>query len=158
MVSLTYPRVASWARWGTRFSHGFKEVAARLARPDMPWSPVLKGFAPDEANVNDYSKSEGSRLLMHWDDRGLYEEILCSVTVLGECVMTFRPSGSSNFRGREGSAEGPAVRMHIPARSLLVLRGAARDLASLHISPRLRVRMATRCAGASRLSQDLRWR
>ena len=95
----------------------------------MPWSRVLKGFAPDEANVNDYSKSEGSRLLMHWDDRGLYEEILCSVTVLGECVMTFRPSGSSNFRKDEGQGEegtDEAVRMHIPARSLLVLRGAAR--------------------------------
>ena len=35
---------------------------------------------------------------MHWDDRGLYEEAVCSVTVLGECVMTFRPSGRSNFR------------------------------------------------------------
>lgn len=27
-----------------------------------------------QANVNDYRRSECSKLLMHWDDRGLYEE------------------------------------------------------------------------------------
>ena len=27
-----------------------------------------------QANVNDYRRSESSQLLMHWDDRGLYED------------------------------------------------------------------------------------
>ncbi|CAK9054564.1 Alkylated DNA repair protein ALKBH8 homolog (Alpha-ketoglutarate-dependent dioxygenase ALKBH8 homolog) (AtALKBH8) [Durusdinium trenchii] len=103
------------------------EVSARLASGEMPWSSVLKGFIPNEANVNDYSRSEGSKLLMHWDDRGLYEEPVCSVTVLGECIMTFRPSGRSNFKSTSAEeGEGPSVRLLVPERSLLVLKGAAR--------------------------------
>lgn len=31
-------------------------------------------LTPLQANVNDYRRSECSKLLMHWDDRGLYEE------------------------------------------------------------------------------------
>eukprot|EP00435_Cladocopium_sp_Y103_P051747 s722_g16.t1 len=108
------------------------EVATRLGKKGKPWSSCLKSFKPNEANVNDYRRSESSQLLMHWDDRGLYEEAVCSVTVLGECIMTFQPSGRSNFRSSEGegdsgAADGrEAVRLAVPARSLLVLKGAAR--------------------------------
>ena len=49
-----------------------------------------------KANVNDYSR-DGSRLLLHWDDRGLYEECVCSLTVMGDCVMTFQMGGKSNL-------------------------------------------------------------
>lgn len=105
------------------------EVAARLGKKGKPWSSCLKSFKPNEANVNDYRRSESSQLLMHWDDRGLYEEAVCSVSVLGECIMTFQPTGRSNFRSSEGDAEaegGRAVRLVVPARSLLLLKGAAR--------------------------------
>jgi hypothetical protein len=30
------------------------------------------------------------------------EEAVCSVSVLGECIMTFQPTGRSNFRSSEG--------------------------------------------------------
>ncbi|CAJ1349872.1 unnamed protein product [Effrenium voratum] len=104
------------------------EVAQRLGQPGLPWSKVLKGFQPNEANVNAYSQAS-SRLLLHWDDRGLYEEPVCSVTVQGDCVMTFRLGGRSNLKAPEAgdsTDEAPTVRVRVPPLSLLVLRGAAR--------------------------------
>ncbi|CAE7353080.1 ALKBH8 [Symbiodinium natans] len=104
------------------------QVSQRLSQPGLPWSRCLKGFVANEANVNDYSR-DGSRLLLHWDDRGLYEECVCSVTVMGECMMTFQLGGRSNLSSSSSSSETQGVaplRVAIPARSLLVLRGAAR--------------------------------
>ncbi|CAE7694237.1 ALKBH8 [Symbiodinium sp. CCMP2456] len=103
-------------------------VSQRLSQQGLPWSGCLKGFVPNEANVNDYSR-DGSRLLLHWDDRGLYEECVCSVTVMGDCVMTFQMGGRSNLSApssKTTGADAPVVRVAIPPRSLLVLRGSAR--------------------------------
>eukprot|EP00439_Symbiodinium_sp_Y106_P069828 s239_g12.t1 len=103
-------------------------VSQRLSQQGLPWSRCLKGFVPNEANVNDYSR-DGSRLLLHWDDRGLYEECVCSVTVIGDCVMTFQMGGRSNLSApssKTAGADAPTIRVAIPPRSLLVLRGSAR--------------------------------
>ena len=40
------------------------------------WSILISALHDAmQANVNDYSRSESSKLLMHWDDRGLYEAV-----------------------------------------------------------------------------------
>eukprot|EP00931_Biecheleriopsis_adriatica_P048034 TRINITY_DN27739_c0_g2_i1.p1 TRINITY_DN27739_c0_g2~~TRINITY_DN27739_c0_g2_i1.p1 ORF type:complete len:774 (+),score=163.82 TRINITY_DN27739_c0_g2_i1:22-2322(+) len=109
-------------------------MAARLEAKGEAWSSALKAFRPNEANVNDYRKSEGAKLHLHWDDRGLYDEVVCSLTVMGECTMTFQKGGRSNLRRSSDDVKRhtadqdamPAVRIRIPPRSLLLLKGPAR--------------------------------
>lgn len=48
------------------------ESRASLLVHDGPSSSALC-TTRCKANVNEYSRSESSKLLMHWDDRGLYE-------------------------------------------------------------------------------------
>eukprot|EP00930_Biecheleria_cincta_P028020 TRINITY_DN19562_c0_g1_i1.p1 TRINITY_DN19562_c0_g1~~TRINITY_DN19562_c0_g1_i1.p1 ORF type:complete len:680 (+),score=115.34 TRINITY_DN19562_c0_g1_i1:38-2041(+) len=107
-----------------------KDLLDRLGADGMPWSRALNSFVPNEANANDYRRSEGARLHMHWDDRGLYEESVCSVTVLGECIMSFQKGGRSNLHSRTAVTSkedaGPLVRVLVPPRSLLLLKGQAR--------------------------------
>jgi len=49
-------------------------LAARNVDPVIAGAPSVHAMAAAQANVNDYRRSESSQLLMHWDDRGLYED------------------------------------------------------------------------------------
>lgn len=106
------------------------EFLQRLHDDGSPWRKALRGLAVNEANVNDYRRGE-SRLHLHWDDRALYGNTICSVSLLGDVVMSFAkgPSCASSF-ARDGPGGGKApeeyVLVHVPARSLLVLSGPAR--------------------------------
>eukprot|EP00929_Paragymnodinium_shiwhaense_P053635 TRINITY_DN26863_c0_g1_i1.p1 TRINITY_DN26863_c0_g1~~TRINITY_DN26863_c0_g1_i1.p1 ORF type:complete len:884 (-),score=243.48 TRINITY_DN26863_c0_g1_i1:316-2967(-) len=107
-------------------------LAARFQEREAPWCKELRGFDPNNANVNDYHRKEGHRLHMHWDDRGIFEDRLLSLSLLGDATMSFADSGRSNLRGGPESGldkdgrRSACLRVRLPRRSLLLLRGAAR--------------------------------
>jgi alkylated DNA repair dioxygenase AlkB len=78
--------------------------------------PPLSAWWPNESNANRYVKSEGHFLTPHFDDRQLSGEIICNVSLLSDCVMTFR---------RPGSAAEP-YRVRLPRFSASVMSRSAR--------------------------------
>jgi len=107
----------------------FADLCSRLHDKKQPWHRCLGNFRPNEANVNDYQYEDKPQLHMHWDDRGAYDECICSISLLGAATMSFCKGGRSNLSTTVPSCEAQdqnRVRVHIPARSLLLLSGAAR--------------------------------
>ena len=64
--------------------------------------PPLSAWWPNEANANRYIKSENHFLTPHYDDRRLSGEIICNISLLSDCIMTFSKPGSAGslFRVR----------------------------------------------------------
>jgi len=91
------------------------DIIRRLYLEGHPWSSLLNGFQPNESNANDYRKARGDRLVAHFDDRQLSGEMLVTISLAGDCVMTFTPGVARS-----------AVRVRIPRRTLQVVTATAR--------------------------------
>jgi alkylated DNA repair dioxygenase AlkB len=51
---------------------------------------LLGDFQPNEANAIDYRRKEGHWLQAHVDDRQLSKEPIANLSLVGDCIMTFR--------------------------------------------------------------------
>ena len=67
---------------------------------------------PDQVTVNVYAAGQG--IPPHVDTHSAFEESVCSLSLLSDVVMDFRDCG------------GASMGVLLPARSLMVMRGAAR--------------------------------
>lgn len=85
-------------------------------------SPALLGtFSPVEANALDYRRAQGHYLGAHFDDRHLNGDVLCTLSLAGDCVMTFQ-----RCQGRGGPSAPGRVRVPLPRRSLSIQTGQCR--------------------------------
>lgn len=50
---------------------------------------------PNNCNAQHYVASKGDHLTAHYDDRKLSGEIVCNISLLSDCVMTFRRADTS---------------------------------------------------------------
>ena len=79
----------------------------------FPWCRSAQGFRPVELCNLDYCPSRGAAIAPHKDDAWLWGERLATVTLRAGTVLTF-------------SRANVAVRVALPARSLVVVAGDAR--------------------------------
>mmetsp|Transcript_12820 Transcript_12820/g.32898 ORF Transcript_12820/g.32898 Transcript_12820/m.32898 type:complete len:585 (+) Transcript_12820:292-2046(+) len=78
--------------------------------------PVLRKFQPNECNAIDYRRALGHSLTPHVDDRQLSGDIICNLSLCGDCIMTYsREKGAAH-----------CVDVRLPRRSLQVQAGGVR--------------------------------
>jgi alkylated DNA repair dioxygenase AlkB len=94
-----------------------REVVSAVSRSKTLPS-VLHNFAPNECNVNFYSKEKGHYLSPHFDDRHLSGEVLMNLSLNGASVMTYSKGGSTSPHD--------SVRVDLPRRMLQLVTGDAR--------------------------------
>lgn len=56
---------------------------------------ALSAWSPNNLNASRYVKEKNHFLAPHFDDRKLSGEIICNVSLLCDCVMTFRKPGTT---------------------------------------------------------------
>ncbi|KAK3267892.1 hypothetical protein CYMTET_23574 [Cymbomonas tetramitiformis] len=78
--------------------------------------PVLADFHPNECNAIDYRRDEGHELLAHCDDRQMSGDVICNLSLAGDCKMTYTKE-KGGFR---------KVDVSLPRRSLQVQAGGVR--------------------------------
>lgn len=86
---------------------------------------------PDQVTVNEYIAGKG--ISAHIDTHASFQDGVCSLSLGSDCVMDFQTAcgelGGSSTTPRDESTPSPQSSLysiHIPRRSLLVLRGEAR--------------------------------
>ena len=79
----------------------------------------------NEANAISYSKSQNHHLEDHVDDRFLSKEVICNLSLLGDCRMTFTRVKDST-KGLDKGKKGDEVKVLLKRRTLQVLTGEAR--------------------------------
>lgn len=117
--------------YGLRFDYATVRADTSSERPPWPeWCAALSARlvadgiaarAPNQVTVNNYEPGEG--IPWHCDTHSAFGPVICSLSLLAETVMRFRPA-----RAAPGEApdEAPALGVRLPPRSLLVLSGDAR--------------------------------
>lgn len=89
---------------------------------------VARAFEPTDVFVLRYREGEASNLDFHLDDTFAYGEMILDLSLEADSVMTFyrdRPGGEIPLADNR-TARPACVRVPLPARSLLILSGAAR--------------------------------
>lgn len=81
------------------------------------------GSGPNEANAIDYRRAGGDYLKAHVDDRRLSREPIANLSIVGDCVMTYR---REKRRGGVEGGDGAVERVLLKRRTLQVLTGKAR--------------------------------
>ena len=84
-------------------------LAARMRALD---GVPLAAFEPNEANALCYRAADGHYLGAHCDDRQLSGDTLVNLSLAGDAVMSYTHD--------RAAARRPAVRVHLPRRSLQV--------------------------------------
>jgi alkylated DNA repair protein alkB family protein 4 len=79
-------------------------------------SRLLHDYNPNEANAIDYIRRKGHWLKSHVDDRQLSKEPIVNLSLVGDCVMTFKNEKLAS----------PPVKLKLRRRTLQVLTGKAR--------------------------------
>eukprot|EP01061_Rhynchopus_euleeides_P021858 TRINITY_DN3568_c0_g1_i12.p1 TRINITY_DN3568_c0_g1~~TRINITY_DN3568_c0_g1_i12.p1 ORF type:complete len:195 (+),score=27.89 TRINITY_DN3568_c0_g1_i12:434-1018(+) len=68
-------------------------IIERLCAPGKPWSCLTANWTPNEGNANLYIKDRGDFLRDHYDNRALSGPIIASVTLRGNCTLSFKDFG-----------------------------------------------------------------
>jgi alkylated DNA repair protein alkB family protein 8 len=88
-------------------------------------APPSSPFRPDQLTVNRYGPGHG--IPPHVDTHSAFEDVLVSLSLGASTVMDFAPAPPlKGAPARVITAPGGLRRLHLPPRSLLVLRGPAR--------------------------------
>lgn len=120
--------------YGLRFDYGTVRADTSGERPPWPdWCAELAArlvadgimaTVPDQITVNDYQPPKPGRnadgIHFHVDTHSAFGPVICSLSLLAETVMRFRPAAEP------GESARAALGVHLPPRSLLVLSGEAR--------------------------------
>lgn len=102
--------------------------------------PLLNNFRTVEQCTLEYNPERGASIDPHIDDCWIWGERIITVNVFGDSVLTMTPytglpsrynldyveSYSSNFINKTDRKEDIAIRLPLPAKSLMVLYGSAR--------------------------------
>ena len=117
-------------RWGVHCNLRDRMVSApenplpsfvrQILMPRMKGLKPMAGCVPNEANAIDYRRKMGHSLIAHVDDRQLSKEPIANLSLVGDCIMTFR-----NVAQHRNAAI-PVARVVLPRRCLQVLTGKAR--------------------------------
>ena len=99
-----------------------------LAEGDAALDRAVTAFDPTDVFVLRYAPERRSNLDLHLDDVFAYGELILDVSLESDSVMTFyrgRPGGEVRLADGEPPAQA-CVRVPLPARSLVAIRGPAR--------------------------------
>lgn len=95
---------------------GDKEIPSEfdcLIRRFATHDETCSVWVPNNCNAQRYIKADNHRLTAHYDDRSLSGDIICNVSLVSDCFMTFR-KGLTSFR------------VFLPRRSASVMARSAR--------------------------------
>lgn len=112
------------------FTHPLVDRARERLRAegDAALDRTVADFDPTDVFVLRYAPERRSNLDLHLDDVFAYGELILDVSLESDSVMTFyqgRPGGEVRFADGEPPAQA-CVRVPLPARSLVAIRGPAR--------------------------------
>ncbi|KAH9260767.1 hypothetical protein BASA81_001234 [Batrachochytrium salamandrivorans] len=103
---------AACKHWGTVLDYLNGKPHVRHPKPELGEEPVPEflriiidrfkqhdstsvSWNPNNCNAQHYVKSRGDHLTAHYDDRKLSGDIVCNISLLSDCVMTFRKADTS---------------------------------------------------------------
>ena len=107
---------------------GLPEVTRPLLKSMDEGVECLSDFVPVECGVIEYDPSKGAAIDRHQDDTWLWGERIATVSLLTASVMTFSFDTRQNEEITEDASPLVEIKVAMPARSLLVMQGAARNV------------------------------
>lgn len=111
----------------TKFE-GLPEVTRPLLKSMNEQVECLNGFVPVECGVIEYDPAKGAAIDRHQDDTWLWGERIATISLSAASVMTFSFDMRQDAEKIEDSSPLVEVKVAMPARSLLVMQGAARNI------------------------------